>query len=543
MSKEIDRDKLAEKELNRKRKAHLKELVSKEEKKAYKEQIKREDREAGKRTFSEKFFLTLRKKWLTNTISTVLIIVILCAAFLLINLLVQKLDLPEIDVTKNKIYTLSDESKSLLKNLDETVSVYVFGFNNSGTDYSLRQDNLERLLKQYVKASDKIKYEIITEESNKAKVTEYELLSGYDYLIFESATSHKLVSDSDLVTYDYTAGQKVYLVEETITNSIFGVTDDKRPKVYFVTGHGEMEESGMFATVKAYMTNENIDTADINLMTASTIPDDCSALVITSPESDYMEGEVSMIKNFINRGGNILVGTITSLTPLSNFTNLQSVLDIYGATIENNGYIFENDLTKAASKTPYVIAPTLSVSSIITQDLSTAGAVFVPYAGRVTFDKEFTEANNITTVTLANSSASSVFITDLQNDPYTASSGLDTEESTIIALASKTIKENDDIISKAIFMGDLLYASDYVMEGISGTYPMSYFKNNKDMFLNSVAFLAEKENVISIRKNMSTSTYLPTEQENRNVFLIIFAVPIAIMAFGVAVGVVRRRKK
>ena len=82
-----------------------------------------------KRTFGEKFSLLLRKKWLTNSVSTIFIFAILICAFILINLGVQQLDLEDIDVTKNQIYTVSNESKEVLKQLKETVTIYVYGFN------------------------------------------------------------------------------------------------------------------------------------------------------------------------------------------------------------------------------------------------------------------------------------------------------------------------------------------------------------------------------------------------------------------------------
>ena len=253
-----------------------------------------------KRTFGEKFSLLLRKKWLTNSVSTIIIVAILVCLFFLINIFVKNLDLDDIDVTKNQIYTVSNESKEVLKGLKETVTVYVFGFNNGTTDYSLNQENIVRLLKQYANASEYVKYEVLTQESNLAKIQEYELVTGYDYLIFESATSHKLVSDSDLVTYDYTTGQKVYLVEETITNSIFGVTADNRPKAYFVTGHGEVPTAGI-QTVVSYMQNENVDYASIDLMSTASIPADCSVLIILAPTEDYFENEVAQIKEYINK--------------------------------------------------------------------------------------------------------------------------------------------------------------------------------------------------------------------------------------------------
>ena len=60
------------------------------------------EKKTGK-SFKETVTLMLRKRWLTSTTQTALLIVVLVAAFLALNLFVQSKDLPEIDVTDNKI--------------------------------------------------------------------------------------------------------------------------------------------------------------------------------------------------------------------------------------------------------------------------------------------------------------------------------------------------------------------------------------------------------------------------------------------------------
>ena len=58
-----------------------------------------------------------------------------------------------------------------------------------------------------------------------------------------------------------------------------------------------------------------------------------------------------------------------------------------------------------------------------------------------------------------------------------------------------------------------------------------------------MAFLGDKNNTLTIRKDMANSTYLPTENENRIVITIIFIVPILIIIVGVIIGSYRRKRK
>ena len=61
--------------------------------------------------------------------------------------------------------------------------------------------------------------------------------------------------------------------------------------------------------------------------------------------------------------------------------------------------------------------------------------------------------------------------------------------------------------------------------------------------LDSIASLTSREDVVKIRKDMSTSTYAPTQKENTIVLATIFAVPVIIILAGIFVGIYRKRKR
>ncbi len=488
----------------------------------------------------EKFSILLRRKWLTNSVSTFIIIVILLAAFVGINWGAKQLDLPNIDVTKNKIYTLSYHSKELVKKIDEDVKIYFYGYTEDA--------NIIALAKQYNKANPRITWEILTDESNPAKVKEYNLsLLGSSVVIFESATTHKIANDSDFYSYDYTTGQEVDTTEQLFTNSIYNVTSDQSPKMYFVTGHGSYKTSD-FTTVLSYMANENFTVEEINLITTSQIPDDCDLLAILAPTTDFTENEAAQVINYINKGGSILFTTDVETTSVSKLTNIQSILDVYGAKVENAGYIFENDPSKMATNYPTIIIPELSSSESITSEIYSDGYVLFPYAGKIEFRDDL-DSINVTATELAKSTDSSVFVTDLSSSIYNAAgASSDNGPHVLAALATKTFKDvkdenGEDLTSQIVIIADTVFASEYKVEGVSSSYPLSYVQNNKDLFINSASYLTKSENIISIRKDMSTSTYEPSESQNRVVFGIVFGVPLLIIIIGIVVGVVRKRKK
>ena len=64
------------------------------------------------------------------------------------------------------------------------------------------------------------------------------------------------------------------------------------------------------------------------------------------------------------------------------------------------------------------------------------------------------------------------------------------------------------------------------------------------IILNTIAYLSNREDTIRIRKDTGLVTFdAITEQENRIVLWIIFAIPVVIILAGIVVAIVRKRKK
>ena len=85
--------------------------------------------------------------------------------------------------------------------------------------------------------------------------------------------------------------------------------------------------------------------------------------------------------------------------------------------------------------------------------------------------------------------------------------------------------------------------ADFKMNDLNQSYPMSYIGSNMDFAINSMAFLAGKDNLLTIRKEYNSSTYTPTNIQNLVVVLVIIFVPILIIATGIIIGAWRKRRK
>lgn len=486
----------------------------------------------------KKIIETLKKKWLRDTTKTILLVLILFVIFIGINILVQKLDLIDIDVTENKLYTISESTINQIKNIEEEVNIYLIGFEEDTA--------LGDLMKQYNKENEKISYEIIEKVQDRVDIkNKYSLADETQLIIVESKNQNKIITIDELYTYDYTTYSQIDISEEKITNAIVNLTIAKKPKIYFLTGHGEYGINTDMTMLKAYLENETNDIENLDLLVKENIPEDADLLVIASPQKDLLESEVEIIVNYINNGGKILWLNDTTGTDL-NLPNLQKILDLFGAKFDV-GIVLEQDANKMAMQAPNCIIPNISYTTA-TKDIATDGGILLINSSKITLaDDETLENLNVTAKNILTTGETALFRKDVSNGS-SYKIGSDEEGSFIIGTKlTKTIDtENEEENPKEAVMyliaNNLLVVDYPITVGSSTLYPMQFY-NNKDYILNTIAELTEREDTISIRKDTGIITYTATEAQDRMVKIIITVFPALIIIIGIVIWVIRRRKK
>ncbi len=490
--------------------------------------------------FSEKMALKFKKLFIVDGLRTFLIVAILFVSYIAINLFAKDYELPKIDVTENKIYTLTDASKKALENVNQEVKIYAYGFEEDGSFIDL--------LKQYNETNEKITYEVLTEESNLEMVKKYDLSEGYFVLIIQSGDSEKVIDASnEFTSYDYTTYQTVDTTEQVITNSVLGLTQENKPKIYLTQGHQEYDTASI-ARLVAQLQNEAFEVEFINLATLGAVPEDCDILAIISPAQDFMDVEVTAVTNYINNGGKIFFSMDVISETLS-LTNLQKILDLYGVSVEN-GYVFECSPNQFLSEYNYIYMPQISATSDITKDIYTDSYLWLVFTGRLNYksDEEL-KSLNVEKETLLSSTDESLFITDLSTDIGTAvenaTAASTLKSSEIASSLTKTITKDDgtELKSQLIIVSSASFMSDFVISELNQTYPLSSIGSNMDFVMNAVSNLAGKDNILTIRKEYNSSTYTPTNLQHIIVIAIIILVPVAIIIGGLLVGFWRKRRK
>ena len=505
----------------------LKTKKAKEQKKSNKEKKEKKP---------NKFIQTIKKKWLIDGTKTTILVLLILAVFFGICYGMQKLDLTPLDLSKDKLYTLTDESKEKVKNIDKDINIYFIGYSED--------DSTIDLAKQYTKANERIKVEVVTVDGRPDLAEKYGFQSGDTGIIVECGEKYKILSYSDLVTYDQTTYQTISIAEEKLTSSIQSVASDKVPKVYFLTGYSEFSLTYTMQYLNIYLQNEVNEIQSLDILTTGKVPDDCDTLVITTPSVDFDEIATNAIIDYINSGRNILWLNAVVATE-QNLPNVNKILAMYGVNPFEVGGIRETNSSKMVYESPDLIIPDTSYHQI-TEDI-TNGLIFLNATKINLVDDDKLEELNVTKTEILNTSEDSYFRANFYNSsnektdedqagPFLVGAELD---KTVAEANEETGKEEK--VSKLIIYGDNYFASDVPLSS-STQAPLIQYKQNKDLVLNSIAYLVDREEDISARKDTGTVTYTATEQENRIILTIIFAIPIIIIIIGIIVWIKRQRK-
>ena len=178
----------------------------------------------------KKLFELITNKWLLKGTTTVALVAIVIACYIGLNLAVEKLTIEDLDFTTKKLYSLSDETKKRLNELDANITNQLI--NMSEDTYVVEYAN------KYKNASDKVTVEEIDElESRIDLQTKYNINSTESIIVVKNGDVEKVLTSSDLVTYDYATYEQIDVTEEAITNAIVEVTINEKPQIYVFNGN------------------------------------------------------------------------------------------------------------------------------------------------------------------------------------------------------------------------------------------------------------------------------------------------------------------
>lgn len=320
-------------------------------------------------------FLNFSKKHIKNGSYSMTMTVVIIAVVIVINMIVGELPskYTEIDVSGQKLYSIGDETKELLSELEKDVTIYQIA-QSGGED-----EVITSLLKKYEDESEHIKVEQKDPVVNPKFASEYttDNLSA-NSLIVTCGDRSKVIdynnmyeSDIDYQTYSYqTTG---FDGEGQITSAIGYVTSENLPILYTLTGHGETE---LGSTMKEGIEKANMEIKSLNLVSEGSVPEDADCLFIGSPSTDISSDEKDAILEYLENGGKAMIFSDYNENKMENF---DEILANYGLE-RTEGIVFEGDSQHYAMQMPYYILPDVGSAEAVSGMSSDGYMVLAPFA-------------------------------------------------------------------------------------------------------------------------------------------------------------------
>ena len=319
--------------------------------------------------------MPLNKKYLRNGSYSTLLIVIFVAIVVVINMIVGKLPskYTQIDISDQQLYSIGDETKKVLNNLDKDVTIYQIA--QSGSE----DETISNLLQKYADESKHVKVELKDPVVSPKFVSEYtsDQVSS-NSLIVVCGDRNKVVNYNDM--YESTMDYNTYSYQTTgfdgegqITSAIAYVTTENLPVLYTLEGHGEKELDN---TIKEDIEKANMEIKTLNLISEGSVPDDAACLLIDSPSSDISEDEKTALLDYLENGGKAMVFSDYTESTLTNFA---AVLENYGVKAAD-GIVFEGDNQHYGMQMPYYLLPTVNSTDASSETASSGYYIIMPYA-------------------------------------------------------------------------------------------------------------------------------------------------------------------
>lgn len=275
------------------------------------------------------------------------------------------------DLTRDRLFTLSERTEKLLQGLSKPADIYVFMGSGEPTYHELRE-----LVTRYKAKTDKItahfvdpdreptKFRVLAEKfgvrvgMQENGATEAELA-----VLVTSGDKRWSITRDDLVQVDFDSlegegkNAKVDVkTEQALSGALVQVTSGRATKVCITDGHGEwsLDAGGERALLimKDELKRENIETEALATRGKSSLPKECDAIFVLGPIKAFSSEESEALKKYVDAGGNLLLAldpviSGETLAP----TGLEELAQSYGVHVDSD-VVVELDEQRLLSPSP-----------------------------------------------------------------------------------------------------------------------------------------------------------------------------------------------
>jgi gliding-associated putative ABC transporter substrate-binding component GldG len=278
---------------------------------------------------------------------TLLRIGIVLVILVLVNIISVRL-FGRLDVTENRVFSLSDASKEIMRNLDDKVTVRAYFTEDLPAPYNNNRRMLLDELNEYkAYARGNLQYEFIDPSGEKAeqeaqqqgiapvqvqvvKEDKFEVKKAYMGMVLlyeDKKESIPVIQNTGTLEYD-------------ISSTIKRLTSKGRKKIGFLNGQGEPAMSEL--THVQEVLRKQYDVVPVDVSKGNAVPPDIGALIVDAPVNRFSDPDKFQVDQYLMRGGKIAFMLNKVDANLQNRfgrpldLNLDDMLEAYGVRVNTD---------------------------------------------------------------------------------------------------------------------------------------------------------------------------------------------------------------
>ncbi|MFQ5579787.1 MAG: GldG family protein [Nitrospiria bacterium] len=445
--------------------------------------------------------------------NSALMIILFVAILSIINFIFARHEV-RIDLSDMGVFSLSPQTENILKNLEKEVKITAFF-----AEQSKVKGRANDLFDNYRKQTNKVKLDIIDPDKKPAIAKQYGI-TEYDTVVLESG--------------DQSATARA-ITEEALTSALIRVSRGTRKNIYFVEGHGENSiddtDRDGYSFLKETLEKQGFGVKKLHLLSAKEVPKDADVVVLAGAQRPLADEEKNALNDYLGKGGRLFL----LIDPMVK-ANLGPFLSKWGIILEEDIIL---DATSGLGGAIPIVNPGSYPPHKITQQFNLA--TYYPLTRSVSFDPSKNEQFLFEPIiqTGQDSWATKHLEGDLSIEPGRDRKGpitiggviSDKKASPLEALLNQDNPDKNEF--RLVVIGDAGFGTNNHVRAMG----------NGDIFQNVVSWLAEEEDLVSIRpQEVVTSTLvLSPDQINMILYVSVLIIPSGVLMIGLFVWRGRRQ--
>jgi ABC-type uncharacterized transport system involved in gliding motility auxiliary subunit len=454
----------------------------------------------------------------------VMILLALCI-LVLVNFVSARRFSRRLDTTTGKQFSLSEQTKNILKGLDQDISVTAFY-----TEDHYRRRFAQDILNEYTLQSSKFHLTFIDPNVKPGLAIAYKIERN-GTVVFESGGKRE-----DVESYQNE--------EQDFTSAILKLLATEQKKLYFLSGHDEHDIDGYddnsYSDLKRIIEADNYRVE--KLILGGQIPDDCSILVIAGPKKPLLPHEEEAIARYLDEGGKAIIMVDPPPSP-----SLANLLGKWGVEVSDD--IILDSFLQTIGGDPSVPVTIRYGFHTITVPIARV-MTFFPMARSLAPKTDSREDVEVTQLVKASDDSWGELDTEslLSEQRASYDEGRDLKGPMCMAVAV-ALKEKSEGAEPPLTPGQTPEEAAKEKHVLVAVGDSDFVTNkwlqegNPDLFMNSVNWLAEEEELVSIRpkdQEQAQVQRLTGRQLRLVTYSSIFAIPILLLIAGGSVWWKRR---